>query len=221
MKIPILLTLCILFLVREFDFSNAGFDVSVAVKLRNEISLNADLHHSISGRGGQEMMNREQEGRFEEIIANYDLPLRRLAASYVRDADHQKDLVQEIRIAIWRALPKFRGESSERTFIYRIAHNRAITLMARRYPEQLEWSVAAGLQDDSPDPEQSAVSSWEKMELKARIADLPLNLRQVVTLALDGFSNSEIADVLGITEGNVAVRLSRAKKQLQKRGAEQ
>jgi hypothetical protein len=71
--------------------------------------------------------------------------------------EHENDLLQEITFAIWRALPSFRGESSERTFIYRIAHNRALTHIAKRHPEQLELSMALELPDISPDPEQIAV----------------------------------------------------------------
>jgi RNA polymerase sigma factor (sigma-70 family) len=133
--------------------------------------------------------------------------------------EHENDLLQEITFAIWRALPSFRGESSERTFIYRIAHNRALTHIAKRHPEQLELSMALELPDISPDPEQIAVLRWQQTELRARVAALPLTLRQVLTLALEGLSNDDIGQVLGITEGNVAVRITRAKKQLKVGGA--
>jgi RNA polymerase sigma-70 factor (ECF subfamily) len=155
---------------------------------------------------------------FESILVQYDAALHRLARAYEKDAFLQKDLVQEIRLAIWRALPSFRGHSSERTFIYRIAHNRALTHVAKRHPEQLDMEFALDVPDVSPGPEDAAVQKWERAELHARIASLPLTLRQVVTLALEGFSNLDISVVLGISEGNVAVRLTRARRQLRSGG---
>jgi RNA polymerase sigma-70 factor (ECF subfamily) len=62
---------------------------------------------------------RAHESRLEAVLGEYDGALRRLVAAYERDADLQRDLLQEIRLALWRALPSFRGQSSERTFIYR------------------------------------------------------------------------------------------------------
>lgn len=160
------------------------------------------------------MIDRGREERFAAVLAEYDKPLQRLAFAYEKDSDLQKDLLQEIRLALWRALPSFRGESSERTFIYRIAHNRALTQMAKRQPVQLELDAALQVPDVSPSPEQTVASQLQELELRNRVASLPLILRQVVTLVLEGMSNREISEVLGITEGNVAVRLTRAKQQL-------
>jgi RNA polymerase sigma factor (sigma-70 family) len=159
-----------------------------------------------------------REDAFEAILLQYDGALHRLTKAYEKDAFLQKDLIQEIRLAIWRALPSFRGQSSERTFIYRIAHNRALTHVAKRHPEQLDMRSALELPDVSPDPEGLAVKRWERAELHARIASLPLTLRQVVTFALEGLSNFDISLVLGISEGNVAVRFTRARRQLRSGG---
>lgn len=160
------------------------------------------------------MAERAREERFERVLAEYDGPLLRLAGAYEQDADLRKDLAQEIRLALWRALPAFRGQCSERTFIYRVAHNRALTHLARRHPEALELSEAPEAPDPGPDPEQAATMRWERDELRARVARLPLALRQVVVLALEGLGSAEIGQVLGISEGNVGVRLTRARKQL-------
>jgi RNA polymerase sigma factor (sigma-70 family) len=158
------------------------------------------------------------EDHFEKILIEYDAALRRLASAYEKDTFLQNDLIQDIRLALWRALPSFRGQSSERTFIYRIAHNRALTHVAKRRPLQLHTEMALDLPDPLPGPEDMAVMHGQRAELRARIALLPLTLRQVVILALEGLSNIDISQVLGISEGNVAVRLTRAKKQLKTGG---
>ena len=72
------------------------------------------------------------ERRLNALLAVHGSSLSRLAGSYVRGAGDCDDLLQEIIVAIWRALPRFRGECSERTFVFRIAHNRAIAHITRR-----------------------------------------------------------------------------------------
>ena len=73
----------------------------------------------------------------------------RIAASYARPAD-QDDLRQEISIAIWNALDRFRGDCSERTFLFRIAHNRGLSHVARR---RVVGGELQALADDAPSPE--------------------------------------------------------------------
>jgi len=65
-----------------------------------------------------------------------------------------------------------------------------------------------------PDPERSLSIQQRHERLQRAVQDLPIGLRQVVVLALEGLSHAEIGDILGITENNVAVRLSRARTNL-------
>ena len=64
---------------------------------------------------------------FERVAHAYRGALQRLAAAYERDPHEQEDLVQDILFALWRALPSFRGECSERTFVYRVRATNAGT----------------------------------------------------------------------------------------------
>jgi RNA polymerase sigma-70 factor (ECF subfamily) len=157
---------------------------------------------------------RQREERFKQVLAEYERPFRRLAAVYERNPDLQQDLFQEIALAVWRALPGFRNQCSERTFFYRIAHNRAITHISRHGLLEGDWELASVVPDPGPNPEARVGREWERRELWRRVAELPLGLRQVVVLALEGLENLEIAEVLGISVGNVGVRLHRAKGQL-------
>lgn len=56
---------------------------------------------------------------FDRVLRDYGPALRRLAASWERDAAAREDLLQEILFALWRALPRFRGDASEKTFVFR------------------------------------------------------------------------------------------------------
>ena len=161
------------------------------------------------------MSLESRDDRCVRLLQEHDRALRRLAASYERDPARQQDLVQEIWLAVWQALPRFRGECSERTFVYRIAHNRAVTHIDyshRRRAEPLDDDapIAAG----DPDPEASLSQQQRSARLHDAVQDLPIAMRQVVILTLEGLTNAEVADIVGTTENNVAVRLTRARAAL-------
>lgn len=161
------------------------------------------------------MSAESREDRCVRLLHAHDHALRRLAATYERDPSRQQDLVQDIWLAVWQALPTFRGESSERTFVFRIAHNRAVSHIdrwQRRRTDTLDDEapvVAPG-----PDPEHSMSTQQRHERLQAAVLSLPLGLRQVVVLTLEGLSHAEVAEIVGISENNVAVRLTRAKAAL-------
>jgi RNA polymerase sigma factor (sigma-70 family) len=163
------------------------------------------------------------EQRFDEVLRKYGAALNRLAASYVRDSREREDLLQDIVFAIWRALPGFRGDSSERTFLFRIAHNRAITHLTQRRPETIEADDELEIADTRPDPERAFFEQQQGERLLEAIRSLPLAYAQVITLTLEGMSYSEVAEVLGISEANVGARLTRSREMLRKllRGTEE
>jgi RNA polymerase sigma-70 factor (ECF subfamily) len=150
----------------------------------------------------------------DSLLRTYEPALRRLAASYERDPALREDLVQDMLLAVFRALPAWRRECSERTFIYRVAHNRAISHLASRRLPLDDLERAASVPDPAPHPEQLAVASQEYEALLAALRRLPVAQRQLLTMALDGLTPREIAEVLGITDNNVAVRLTRARAAL-------
>jgi RNA polymerase sigma factor (sigma-70 family) len=127
----------------------------------------------------------------------------------------REDLLQDIRLAIWTALPRFRGEASTRTFVFRIAHNRALTHVwkRKRAGAQEETDVV----DARADPESAAIKDANRAWLIDAIRTLPIPYRQVITLALEDLPQSEIAAILGISENNVAVRMNRARKLLKEK----
>jgi RNA polymerase sigma-70 factor (ECF subfamily) len=154
--------------------------------------------------------------RFDRILHEYGPALSRLAYGYEKVASLREELVQEIALALWQALPQFRGECSERTFVYRIGHNRGLTHAYRRPAEHERLDELPRLEvvDPQPDPHQQVVSIDQRNRLRSAIQQLPLTYRQVLMLLLEDLSQAEIGAVLGISEGNVAVRLNRARAAL-------
>lgn len=157
------------------------------------------------------------EARFDRLLREHGPALSRLAFGYEKLAAAREELVQEIALAIWQALPRFRGECSERTFVFRIAHNRGLTHAVRRQPahEPLE-SLTEDREpaDPRPLPDEDASRSHRRDWLRAAIRGLSPLYREVIMLTLEDLSTAEISEILGITENNVAVRLSRARKAL-------
>ncbi len=156
-----------------------------------------------------------RDDRCVRMLTEHDGAIRRLAASYERDPSRRQDLVQDIWLAVWQALPRFRDDCSERTFVFRIAHNRAVSHIAHWHRRRTD-----PLDDDAPfaaagdDPEHALSQQQRRERLQAAVQALPLSLRQVVVLTLEGLSNAEVADIVGISENNVAVRMTRARAEL-------
>jgi RNA polymerase sigma-70 factor (ECF subfamily) len=149
-----------------------------------------------------------------QLLRSYAPALRRLAASYELDSALREDLLQEMLFALFRALPTWRRECSERTFVYRVALNRAMSHLASRRAPFEAFDHAAEVADPAPLPEDRLEVSQRHEQLLVALRRLPLGQRQLVTLALEGLSTRELAEVLGITENNVGVRLTRARATL-------
>jgi RNA polymerase sigma factor (sigma-70 family) len=156
------------------------------------------------------------EKQFARILSEYGAAISRLAFSYEQVASVREELVQEIALAIWQALAHFRGDCSERTFVYRIAHNRGLTHVGRRRPphQPLELGESEQPVDPRPHLDAQVARTDERAQLMSAIQSLPVTHRQVIVLTLEGLSHAEIAEVMGITENNVAVRLTRVRKAL-------
>ena len=144
--------------------------------------------------------------------------IARVAATYEKDRALQEDLIQDISLVVWRALDsnddnnnQFRGESSLKTYIARIAHNRAVDHVIkeqRRLNDDQEY-------DESTDTFSSTDSSHEQaLDLMSGLHKLKISYRQVIALQLEGFTFQEIATTLGLNEDAVAQRASRARQQL-------
>jgi RNA polymerase sigma factor (sigma-70 family) len=157
---------------------------------------------------------RVLEEQFNRVLGEHGPAIARLAFNYESVASVREELVQDIALAIWQALPRFRGECSERTFVFRIAHNRGLSHAWRRRPSHEPLEDFADPVDPRPHPEHQALETDQRARLISAVQSLPVAHRQMIVLMLEGLSHAEIAEVLGITENNVAVRLNRARKAL-------
>lgn len=157
---------------------------------------------------------------FEDVFTQYGALLSRVANSYEANEAMQQELLQEIAIAVWQGLSRFKGDSSVKTYILKIAHNRAVTHVAsqvkrvdtHRYENDTLGSD--GYQSPQYSPEVVSSQQQSLARLLQAVRALPLQPRQVLTLSLEGLSYDEIAEVCGISKNHVGVILKRAKQKV-------
>jgi RNA polymerase sigma-70 factor, ECF subfamily len=142
--------------------------------------------------------------------------MRRLVRGYESDADHQRDLLQEMHIELWRSLRGFDQRCSLRTWVYRVANNVGADHLGKRrkVSERL-----VELETLSADPTALAGQAQERRreeltQLQALIHRLAPLDRQIILLYLEGATAAEIADVTGLTPGNTATKIHRIKRLL-------
>ncbi len=148
------------------------------------------------------------EERFNVWIHAHLGVLHRIARAFATGADRQ-DLLQELLLSLWRAAPAFRGESAETTFIYRVAHNRALTWRrgeSQRRKRQADYERLYVEEGAAEDPLLN--------RLYDAIRQLPPLDRSLTLLSLEGQSYAEIAAIHGLSESNVGARLTRARTKL-------
>lgn len=153
---------------------------------------------------------------FESLVREHAALVSRIASTYERRPALIEELVQDILLTVFRALPNWRGDASLKTFIARIAHNVGVDHVRKstRRPREVGDEHATAVPDPASDVETRADLSLKREKLIEAIRSLPLPVRQPIALHLEGFSNTEIADALSLSASNVGVRLHRAKSEL-------
>lgn len=163
------------------------------------------------------MVSNEQETVFRRWMEEHQGLLFKVVRSREANPDAQQDLLQEIILQLWRSVPSYEGRCRESTWIYRVALNtahawcRSEKRRREREDRVTAFAVASGSQDDSSGPYPGGI---DLETLYCAIRRLPRTDASLIIMHLDGLSCREITEVLGISENNVAVRLSRVRKQL-------
>src|SRR5579862_3292093 len=142
--------------------------------------------------------------------------MRRLVRGYESDADQQRDLLQEMHIELWRSLKNFDHRCSLRTWVYRVANNVGATHLTRRRKTS---ERLVELESLASDPTAQAGEDLEERrgelaQLLAFIHRLDALDRQIILLYLEGETAGEIADITGLTPANVATKIHRIKRLL-------
>lgn len=160
------------------------------------------------------MTLKTQQERFDEWITEHIGILYRTVNGFAEGED-RKDLMQNVLLAVWKAIPGFREQSRPSTFIYRVAHNTALTWKRSQTNYHHKLNQYESLMPSPAASDRGAPEHGEMLErLYEAIRKLPPLDRSLVLLFLDDVSYREMSEIHGLTESNVGVRLNRLKHKL-------
>lgn len=160
-------------------------------------------------------MNKTTEDTFVTLLQENQNIVHKICRLYTNNQDQHNDLFQEITIQLWRAFPKFRGDSKFSTWMYRVGLNTAITLYRKSKRtiqtqdfENVMFRISSEEYDDTVEQQLKLMYSAVK-----QLNDID---KALVFLYLEDKNYSEISATLGITEVNARVKMNRVKKKLKK-----
>ena len=158
-------------------------------------------------------MKKELEHNFVELLQKHQNIVHKVCRIYTNNQDAHNDLFQEIAIQLWKAFPKFRGDSKFSTWMYRVGLNAAITLYRknkRRIITQefdaVQFKISAEAYDNSEE---------EQLKLMYQAVHQLNDIdKALVFLFLEDKNYREISETLGISEVNARVKMNRIKTKL-------
>lgn len=160
------------------------------------------------------MADTVNQDEFLRLINEHKAMLHKVCNVYCQSADDRQDMFQEIVIQLWKAYPRFRGDSKFSTWLYRIALNTAISDLRKQqrrvkltFPEEVPLQMP--LSEDREKQEQV-------QQLYKAIAGLSEIEKAIVMLYLDDKSYDEMEEILGINQNNLRVKMNRVKEKLRK-----
>jgi RNA polymerase sigma-70 factor (ECF subfamily) len=163
------------------------------------------------------LLDEDHKSLFMTWLGEHGTSVMKVARAYTLTSEECQDLAQEILLQAWRSLPKFEGKASAATWFYRVALHTAMNWHRKDRPRRASQQPLLEVQTLATKGTDCAeqIQQRETVEqLYQAIAQLPKTDAALVLLYLDELSYREMAEVLGISQSNVGVKLNRAKKAL-------
>lgn len=155
----------------------------------------------------------EQDVLYQRAAEEYGAALYRLARGYEADPDKRRDLLQEVHLAIWRSLDGFKAQCSLRTWVYRVAHNTAISWVTRQKRGRPHMLVSLEELAEMPvAPDANRGVALER--LTQLVQRLEPRDRELILAYLEGMDAAAIGELTGLSARNVATKIHRIKKLL-------
>ena len=163
------------------------------------------------------MRDADHKSLFTDWLSAHGAAVLKVARAYTLTSEECQDLAQEILLQAWQSLPKFEGRASAATWFYRVALQTAMNWQRKDRPRrsrQLPLMEVQALVPQGADSAEQAQQRETVERLYQAIHQLPKTDAALVLLYLDDLSYREIAEILGISEVNVGVKLNRVRKAL-------
>lgn len=160
-------------------------------------------------------MEKDIETLFLNAVELNKERIYRICRTYSTDSEDSKDLFQEVLLNLWKSLPSFRDQSSINTWVYRITLN--ICLRAKQYSEKKQKHFVK-LNSVSIQNIEDTASANEKEKQFTRLFEYIKELegvdKSIIVMHLDGIPYKDIAQVFGLSENHIAVKIKRIKSKL-------
>lgn len=153
---------------------------------------------------------QQQEKEFISLVEAHKRIIYKVCYMYASDKDNLNDLYQEVVINLWKAFPRFRGECETSTWVYRIGLNTCISFFRKSKSRPEVVPITMDLEAFADEEDQTARLN----ELYRMINSLNQLERALILLWLEERSYQEIAEIIGISRNNVAVKLNRIREKL-------
>ena len=161
-----------------------------------------------------------QERLYQEATRTFGAALERLVRAYEADPDKRLDLLQDIHLALWLSFDKYEARCSLRTWVYRVAHNTATSHVIRQHRTNSRVLLSLEQIEAMPDSTDAVRNNDARIALD-RLLELIQQLkpleRDVMLLYLEDLDAAAIAEITGISPGNVRVQIHRIKAILARR----
>ena len=171
-------------------------------------------------------LKANEDAAYDELVRTYNASIFHVACRMLGDTAEASDVVQEIFIKVFRNIGGFKGEAALKTWIFRIAFSEILNRLRwwksrhRSSTVSLDDQPGANghyVTDSGPSPDEALESRERELAIQQALGKLSRDHRSIVVLRdIEGFSYTEIADVLGISIGTVKSRLARARGDLKK-----
>ncbi len=159
------------------------------------------------------METKQLEKDFLDMMEAQKQIIYKVCYIYANNQDDLNDLYQEVVLNLWKSFPRYRGDSKLTTWVYRIAMNTCITFLRRSNARPQTIPMTTDVAGMFADEEGRAGQLQELYKLINQLGKLE---RALILLWLEERSYQEMADILGLSKTNVAVKLNRVKEKLRK-----
>jgi RNA polymerase sigma-70 factor (ECF subfamily) len=180
---------------------------ALAVGGQRHSAPGSGLH--VEDRKAVEACQRGEREAFDQLMERYQRDVYRLCYRYVNNHEDANDMAQEVFIKAYRALGRFRGESSFSTWLYRIAVNTCLNFRASRRPAGEE--LPEGLADAAATVGERLEKDEQARQVREAVRRLPEKQRATLILKIyHDLTHQEVAHILGSTVGTVKANLFHA-----------
>ena len=155
---------------------------------------------------------QDREAAFLSLINEHSGIIYKISRLYRDSPEDREDLFQEIVFQLWKSYPSFKGDSATSTWLYRIALNTAISSFRKRKPDIRYTDILPDFAECQPSEE----ANLRQERFFAAMKQCDDSEKIIIALYLEGLSYQQIAEITGISENHVGVKLNRIKSKIQK-----